>query len=94
MAAAGLANGLVNAPLHTIVQLRTPRHLRTKVYSVLITATAILGPLALVATGPALEHFGVDETLAVVVAVDTVAVVAFALAGLRFRASKRILAAA
>jgi MFS family permease len=94
MAAAGLANGLVNAPIHTILQLRTPRHLRTKVYSVVITATAILGPLALVATGPALEHFGVDETLAVVVAVDTVAVVAFALAGLRFRASKRVLAAA
>ncbi len=94
MAVAGLANGLVNAPLHTILQLRTPRHLRTKVYSVVITATTILGPIALVATGPALEHFGVDETLAVVVAVDTVAVVAFALAGLRFRASKRLLAAA
>ena len=94
MAAAGLANGLVNAPIHAILQLRTPRHLRTKVYSVLITATSVIGPLALVATGPALEHVGIDETLAVVVGVDTVAVVAFALAGLRFRASKRALAAA
>lgn len=94
MAAAGLANGLVNAPIHAILQLRTPRHLRTKVYSVLITATAVIGPLALVATGPALEHVGVDETLAVVVGVDSVAVVAFALAGLRFRASRRALAPA
>lgn len=94
MAAAGLANGLVNAPIHAILQLRTPRHLRTKVYSVLITATSVLGPLALVGTGPALEHVGVDQTLAVVVAVDSVAVVAFTLAGLRFRASKRVLAPA
>jgi MFS family permease len=94
MAAAGLANGLVNAPIHAILQLRTPRHLRTKVYSVLITATSVLGPLALVATGPALEHVGVHQTLAIVVAVDSVAVVAFALAGLRFRASKRVLAPA
>lgn len=94
MAAAGLANGLVNAPIHTILQLRTPRHLRTKLYSLLITATSVFGPLALIATGPALEHLGVDETLAIVIGVDTVAVVAFALAGLRFRASKRLLAAA
>ena len=65
--AAGFANGLVNPALHTIVQLRTPRALRTKLYSVVITATAILGPVALVATGPALERFGVDSTLVVLV---------------------------
>ena len=52
MAVAGLANGLVNAPLHTILQLRTPRHLRTKVYSVVITATAILGPARARGHGP------------------------------------------
>ena len=43
-AVAGFANGLVNPALHTILQLRTPRALRTKVYSVVITATSILGP--------------------------------------------------
>jgi MFS family permease len=91
---AGLANGLVNPALHTIVQLRTPRALRTKLYSAVITATAILGPVALVATGPALEHFGVDPTLVVLVGIDTVLVLLFAVAGLRFRASDRALAAA
>ena len=91
MGIAGLANGLVNAPLHAIVQLRTPRHLRTAVDSHAITGTLVLGPRALGATGPALAHVGVDPTLAVIVGVDTLVVIAFAAAGLRFRASKRVL---
>jgi MFS family permease len=91
MAAAGFANGLVNAPIHAILQLRTPRHLRTKLYSVVITATSVFGPLALLCTGPALEYVGVDPTLVVVIGIDSLAVLAFAAAGLRFRASKRVL---
>ena len=93
-AGAGLANGLVNPALHTIVQLRTPRALRTKVYSVVITATAILGPVALIAIGPALERFGVDPTLVVLVAINTVLVLLFSVAGLRFRAAGRVRTAA
>ncbi len=89
---AGFANGVVNPPLHTIIQLRTPRALRTKLYSFVITATSILGPAALIATGPALERFGVDPTLVVLVAIDTVLVLLFAAAGLRFRAANRELA--
>jgi MFS family permease len=94
MAAAGFANGLVNAPLHAILQLRTPRHLRTGFYSLAITATMVLGPVALVGTGPALEYVGVDPTLALIVGVDTLAVLAFTAAGLRFRASKQVLVSA
>jgi MFS family permease len=90
---AGFANGIVNPALHTIVQLRTPRALRTKLYSFVITATSILGPAALIATGPALERFGVDPTLVVLVAIDTVLVLLFAAAGLRFRAADRAVAA-
>ncbi len=90
---AGFANGIVNPALHTIVQIRTPRALRTKLYSFVITATAILGPAALIATGPALERFGVDPTLVVLVAIDTMLVLLFAAAGLRFRAADRAVAA-
>ena len=54
-----------------------------------ITATSILGPVALIATGPALERFGVDPTLAVLIAIDTVLVLLFSVAGLRFRAVGR-----
>lgn len=53
----------------------------------MITATSILGPVALVATGPALERHGVDPTLVVLVAIDTVLVLLFSAAGLRYRAS-------
>jgi MFS family permease len=87
---AGFANGLVNPALHTIVQLRTPRHLLTKLYSTVITATAVLGPVVLVCTGPALDRFGVDPTVAVIVALDTLLVLLFAAAGLRFRAAERL----
>lgn len=89
MALAGLANGLVNAPLYTIVLLRTPRALRTKLWSAVIAATMVLGPIGLIGTGPALEHFGVDSTLAVLIAIDTAAVLLFAWTGLRYRASVR-----
>ena len=87
---AGVANGLVNPALHTIVQLRTPRHLMTKLYAAVITASSVLGPVVLVGTGPALDTFGVDATLAVIVGVQTVLVLLFAVAGLRFRAAERL----
>ncbi len=89
MALAGLANGLVNAPLHTIVLLRTPRALRTKLWSAVIAATMVLGPIGLIGTGPALERFGVDSTLAALIAIETAAVLLFAWTGLRYRASVR-----
>jgi MFS family permease len=86
MCVSGLANGLVNAPVHTIVLLRTPRALRAKVWSVIIVLTSVLGPVALGAAGPALEWAGFRPVLLVVVVVQTLAALAFAAAGLRERA--------
>jgi MFS family permease len=86
MAASGLANGLVNAPVHTIFLLRTPRALRAKVWSVIIVLTAVLGPAALGAAGPALEWAGFRPVLLVVVVVQSFAALAFAAAGIRERA--------
>jgi MFS family permease len=93
MALAGLANGLVNAPMYTIVLLRTPRALRTKLWSAVIAATMVLGPIGLVGTGPSLERFGVDSTLAVLIAIETGAVLLFAWTGLRYRAAVKLKAA-
>ena len=90
MAVSGLVNGLINPPVHTIFQLRTPRALRAKVWSVVIAATAVLSPLALVAAGPALDAAGFRPVLLVVLVVQTVACVAFAAAGLRERARLRV----
>jgi MFS family permease len=86
MAASGLANGLVNAPIHTMFLLRTPRALRTKVWSVIIVLTSVLSPAALGAAGPALEWAGFRPVVLTVVVVQSVAALAFAAAGLRERA--------
>lgn len=86
MALSGLANGIVNPPIHTIFTLRLPRALRAKAWSVVVAATAVLGPLALVAAGPVLDSEGFVPVVATLVAVQTVAAVAFAAAGLRERA--------
>ena len=93
MAASGLANGLVNAPLHSIVLMRTPRALRAKVWSVIIVLTSVLGPAALLATGPALERAGVRPVLVAILLVPRVAMVFFSWAGLRERAALRAEAA-
>ena len=86
MFVSGFANGIVNAPIYTIFSLRTPRAVRAKVWSVVIVASAILGPPILVVTGPALEHAGIVATLAVLLAVQSAATFMFTVAGLRERA--------
>jgi MFS family permease len=85
MFVSGLANGIVNAPIHTIISLRTPRALRAKVWSVLIVGSALLGPPVLVVTGPALERAGLVPTLLVLLVVQSIAVMGFTVAGLRER---------
>ena len=86
MLASGLANGLVNAPIHTIVQLRTPRALRQKVWSAVVAGSAVIGPVVLLIAGPSLERVGLEETLLAIVLVQTVCAIVFAAAGLRERA--------
>ena len=86
LAVSGLANGIVNPPVFTIFTLRTPRALRAKAWSVIITATAILGPVALGAAGPVLDAVGFVPVIFALVAVQTVAAAAFLAAGLRERA--------
>jgi MFS family permease len=85
----GLANGVVNAPIHAIAMVRIPRALRAKVWSVIIVMTAILGPPLLAATGPALEWVGLRPTLVALLGLQSLAVVAFSAAGLRERARMR-----
>jgi MFS family permease len=86
LAVSGLANGIVNPPVFTIFTLRTPRALRAKTWSVIITATAILGPVALGTAGPVLDAVGFVPVIFALVAVQTVAATAFLAAGLRERA--------
>lgn len=85
MVAAGLANGVVNAPVWTIFTLRTPPALRTKAWAAIVATTSLLGPLVLLGTGPALDSFGLTETLLAIFAVQTAAALVFMTAGLRER---------
>jgi MFS family permease len=85
MVAAGLANGIVNAPIWTIFTIRTPPELRTKVWAAIVASTQLIGPLALLGTGPALDSVGLTETLLAIVGVQTVAALVFMFAGLRER---------
>ena len=86
LAVSGLANGIVNPPVHTIFMLRTPRALRAKVWSVVIAATSVFGPVALLVAGPVLETGGYLPVILALVGVQTLAALAFATAGLRERA--------
>ncbi len=90
MVAAGLANGIVNAPIWTIFTLRTPPALRAKAWAAIIAVTSLLGPLVLLATGPALDSVGLEETLLAIFAVQSVAAVTFTAAGLRERLRQRV----
>jgi MFS family permease len=85
MVAAGLSNGLVNAPIWTIFTLRTPPQLRAKAWAAVIATTQLIGPLALLGAGPALDSFGLTPTLLAILVVQTVAALVFATAGLRER---------
>lgn len=87
LAAAGLANGVVNPSLHSIVTLRPPARLRPKVMTAMLTGSMLAAPLALLAAGPALDAFGPRPVLAVAVAVQTLAAVAVALSALQARAA-------
>jgi len=85
LCAAGLANGLVNPALHSILTLRPPTAIRGKVMSALLTLSQVGGPLALLAAGPALGAFGARPVFAVVAAVQTVARIGAGTVGLRLR---------
>jgi MFS family permease len=85
MFAAGLSNGLVNAPIWTIFTLRTPPQLRAKAWAAVIATTQLIGPLALLGAGPALDSFGLTPTLLAILVVQSVAALVFAAAGLRER---------
>ena len=85
LVAAGLSNGVVNAPIWTIFTLRTPPALRAKSWAAIVASTALLGPVVLLGTGPALDSVGLNETLFVICAGLTTAALLFTVAGLRER---------
>jgi hypothetical protein len=89
LAVSGLFNPIVNAPMGSVMLMRTPRVLRASAGSVTVCLTAVLTPAALMASGPALATVGARPVLLVAVVGQMLAVLLFAWAGLRERARTR-----
>jgi MFS family permease len=84
--AAGVFNPIVNAPSRAIIAMRVPAALRPTVYSVSVTSTAVLAPLALLVMGPLLASVGPRPVILALIAVQTTGVLIFFTAGMRARA--------
>jgi MFS family permease len=87
----GVANGVVNPSLHTVLTLRVPREIRTPALSAIMTADVLLAPAGYLVAGVVLQHSGVTPVFIAVALVQTVAMGARAASMFRER---RVLAVA
>jgi MFS family permease len=81
----GLANGLINPSLHSIITLRIPPELRATVLSSLMAVYALAMPIGILGAGPLLDAFGVGPVFAAAAVVQTLVMAAVALAAVRAR---------
>jgi MFS family permease len=93
VAASGLANGLVNPSIHSIITLRIPPALRAKTTTAFMTVFGLVTPLGLVVAGPTLDAVGAQPVLVGVAAVQTVTMAGVALASARASAARAAVAA-
>ena len=64
LALSGLANGLVNPTLHSVLTLRPPAAVRAKALTAMSTASSIGTPIALAIAAPAFAVFGSRHVIA------------------------------
>ena len=64
LALSGLANGLVNPTLHSVLTLRPPAAVRAKALTAMSTASSIGTPIALAVAAPAFAAFGSRHVIA------------------------------
>ena len=88
----GLANGLVNPSLHTIMTLRVPSALRPTVMTVMMLVWAGANPLGVFGAGPVLDAAGPEPVLIAFAAVQTVMMALVALTAARASTAPRPLA--
>lgn len=74
MALAGFFMSNVNAPMHSLLILRIPREIRMQTVAASGVLQSIGSPIGLLLAGAALTHYATHTVLAVVLAVQTVAV--------------------
>jgi predicted MFS family arabinose efflux permease len=81
----GIANGIVNPPLHATMTLRVPTALRATVMPTMMLTWTILQPIGLFIAGPVLDAFGAQPVLFAFAAIQTVMMGLVALSCLRLR---------
>lgn len=63
LAASGVANGLVNPSIHSLMTLRVPPALRPTVMTTMMLVFALTQPLGVFGAGPVLDAFGTQPVL-------------------------------
>lgn len=87
LALSGVANGLVNPSIHTLMTLRIPAALRPTVMTTMVMAFAVIQPLGVFGAGPVLDAFGARPVLIAFAAIQTVAMATIVVVSLRARSS-------
>src|SRR5262249_2261769 len=82
LVASGIANGIVNPPIHTILTLRVPQHLRPGALAAMTAAFTLIQPLGVFMAGPVLQAFGAQPVLVALAVVQTLAMGAIAVTAL------------
>ena len=83
----GVANGLVNPSIHTLLTLRIPPLLRPGALAAMTAVFTLVQPIGAFAAGPVLDSFGVEPVLVALAVIQTLAMGAIALTSLRERAA-------
>ncbi len=83
--AAGVFNPIVNAPSRAVMAMRVPAALRPNVFSISVTSTAVLAPIALLVIGPLLASVGPRPVLLALIGIQTGGCLLFFAAGMRAR---------
>jgi MFS family permease len=85
LVASGVANGLVNPSIHTILTLRIPARLRPGALAAMAAVFTLIQPLGVFLAGPVLDSYGVEPVLVALAVIQTVCMAAIALTALRER---------
>jgi MFS family permease len=84
--ASGVANGICNPSIHTIMTLRVPPALRPKALAAMGTLWGVAQPVGLLIAGPVLAVFGARPVLVAFAAIQTVTMLGVTSASLHARA--------
>jgi MFS family permease len=85
----GVANGLVNPSIHSLMTLRIPPALRPTVMTTMMIVWAAAYPLGLFAAGPVLDAFGTEPVLVAFAAVQTAMMAVVAVVSARAAAAPK-----